>query len=100
MMMLGVCIVDILKGFGMMFIQLLFYCVIFLLFIMGWRRVIQERRRFGRKIYTLFSVARGTLVLSIVFSIILSLLTIFVGIVVSLEIIVVLTIVMIVVSLT
>lgn len=100
MMMLGVWIVDILKGFGMMFIQPLFYWVIFLLFIMGWRRVKQERRQFGRKIYTLFSEARGTLVLSIVFSIILSLLTIFVGIVVSLEIIVVLTIVMIVVSLT
>src|SRR5699024_1859404 len=100
MMMLGIWIIDILKGLGMMFIQPLFYWIIFLLFIMGWRRIKQERRQFGRKIFTLFSETHGTLVLSIIFSIILSLLTIFFGIVVSLEIIVVLTLVIIVVSLT
>lgn len=98
--MLGVWIIDILKGFGKMFLQPLFYWAVFFLFIMGWRRVKQERRQFGRKIFSLFSEVHGTLVLSIVFSIILSLLTIFFGIVVSLEIIVVLTIVVILISIT
>lgn len=98
--MLGVWIIEILKGIGTMFLQPLFYWMIILLFLMGYRRIKQERRHFGTKIFSLFSETQGTLILSIIFSIIMSLLAIFIGIVLSIEIIVILTIVVIIISLT
>lgn len=97
-MMLGIWVMEVGKGIGKIFLNPLFYWSILFLFLISWRRIIEERRQFGTKIFPLFSECRGTLHVSLIFSIIISLLTIFVGVVISLEMVVLLVLVLIVVS--
>lgn len=99
-MMLGMWLVEIISGIGKIFLNPLFYWMILLLFMMGWRRITRERRQFGTKIYPIFTECSGTLFISVVFSIMISLLAILIGFIMSLEMIIILIIVTIIVSLT
>src|SRR5690625_467420 len=98
--MLGIWLMEILTGIGKLFLNPLFYWIIVLLALMGWRRIKKERRQFGTKIYPFFTECQGTMFISIVFSIIISLVAILVGMVMSFEAIVLFVIVTIIVSMT
>lgn len=83
-----------------MFINPLLYWIVFLLFMMGWRRIKKERRQFGTKIYPFFTELKGTLGITIIFSILLSIASILLGFVMSFEMVALLLLVIIIVSIT
>src|SRR5690625_4028471 len=98
--MLGIWLMELLTGIGKLFLNPLLYWIVFLLALMGWRRIKKERRQFGTKIYPLFKESQGTMVISAVFSIIISLVAILIGLVMSFEMIVLIIIVTIILSVT
>lgn len=98
--MLGIGVLEVLKGIGKMFLNPLFYWVILLVLIMGWRRIKKERRQFGTKVFPLLTELKGTLSITIIFSILLSTTSILLGFMMTIEMIVLLIIVTIAVSIT
>lgn len=91
---------ELIKGIGRVFLNPLLYWAFLLTFIVGYKRVQQERNHFGVKIFNVFSEWKNTWIISIVAGLILSLLTLGLGIVLSYEMILVLSIVVIILSIT
>lgn len=98
-MMLGIGMLEALKGIGKIFLNPLLYWIIILLFIISWRRIRKERRQFGTKVYPLLTELKGTLWVTIIFGILLSAASILLGFMMSIEMLTLLVLVTIVVSL-
>lgn len=93
-------LIELAKGIGTVFLNPLLYWAILLLFVVGYRRIQQERVNFGFKIFNLFSEGKNTWIMSIVIGLIISLGTVGIGFVFSVEMILLLSIVMIILSLS
>lgn len=100
MIVLETWLLEIAKGIGKLFLNPLFYWVMILFVITGYKRIRKERIYFGMKVNDIFSEGKRTLIVSLLFSIIISLLAVSFGIVFSLEIMVVLVVVMFILSIT
>lgn len=100
MKMLTQWLIELAKGVGMLFLNPLFYWIILLLFVVGYRRIQKERMYFGIKVFDLFSEGKNTWLMSILIGLIISLATVGIGFVFSIEMILLLSIVMIILSLT
>lgn len=96
--MLGTVIMEILKGIGNMFINPLFYWIIILFIMTGYKRVKQERALFGTKIYPTLSEAGSTLIYSLLSGLFISALAVLGGFALSIEIAVILIIIVIILS--
>ncbi|UOR11693.1 hypothetical protein [Halobacillus amylolyticus] len=67
---------EIWNGLARLFIQPLFYWSVILLFILSIRRIKQERRSFGTKVFDIFAEGRSTWRVSIIGGLLLSLIAI------------------------
>lgn len=90
--------IELLYGIGRMFYNPLLYWILILLFIAGFRRIKQERKNFGVKIYDYFNEIKETLPTTLIFGLLLSLLSLTLGVVVSKQLLLILAIVTILVS--
>lgn len=92
--------IELLKGFGKLFLNPLFYWFIILGFIVSYRRIKRERLFFGVKIFNYYTEWRQTIKVSLLLGLLISILTLSIGIVLTEEIIIILTVVTIILSLT
>lgn len=88
------------KGIGKIFLNPLLYWSIVFITLVGIRRIKQERRDFGTKVFDIFSEWKGTISFSILIGLFYSVLTIGIGMVVTYDVIIILSIVTILLSLT
>ena len=93
-------LMELMKGFGKLFLNPLFYWTLCLIVLTSYRRIKKERIYFGSKIYPYFSEIRNTWVVSVIFSIIISILSIVFGIVFSFEMVILLAAISIMISIT
>lgn len=88
------------KGIGKVFLNPLLYWSIVLITLVGIRRIKQERRDFGTKVFDIFSEWKGTIGFSVFIGLFYSVVTIAIGMVVTYEVLIILSIVTILLSLT
>lgn len=93
-------LLELVKGIGKVFLNPLLYWSVLLVFIVGHRRIQQERIYFGFKIFDIFSEWKNTWMISIVLGLFISLFTVGIGLVFSYEMILLLSVVVIIMSLT
>jgi len=98
--LLQILFIELMKGFGKLFLNPLFYWSLILLLLTSYRRIKKERRYFGSKIFPFFSEIRETWVVSVIFSIIISSISIVFGFVFTVEMIILLAVISIVLSIT
>lgn len=98
--MIETWLMELLKGFGKLFLNPLLYWALLLVFMTGYFRVKQERENFGRKIFNIFSEWKNTWLISIGVGIFLSILFLSIGFVFTYESLLVLSIVVIILSIT
>ncbi|WP_163526855.1 PDZ domain-containing protein [Halobacillus ihumii] len=91
---------EIGDGLARLFVQPLFYWSVILLFMLSIRRIKQERKSFGTRVYDIFAEGRSTWRVSLVGGSILSVLAIGGGIVITYPFLLVLSLVTILLSLT
>src|SRR5699024_2486940 len=89
---------ELLKGIGKVFLNPLLYWSFIL--IVGYKRIRQERKQFGVKIFDVFSVWKKTWIISLLAGLSISLLNLGLGIVLSYESILILGIVVILLSIS
>lgn len=97
--MLEQWLLEGLKAIGKFFLNPLIYWSFILLFMSGYQRVRLERKKFGIKIFDIFSENKNTGIVSILIGLLISLITIGSGFVFSYETILLLSIVVILLSL-
>jgi hypothetical protein len=88
------------KGIGTIFINPLFYWIIFLMIAVSYKRAKQERKQFGRRISPALEEIRFTLLISIISSIVISLFTLSFGLMITYETSLLLIVTIIVLSVT
>ncbi|SHF88869.1 PDZ domain-containing protein [Ornithinibacillus halophilus] len=93
-------LLEIAKGIGRLFLNPLLYWFILLLFFTGYKRVKQERKQFGIKVFDIFSEWRDTWVLTLLLGIFISIISIMLGLVFSIETLLILSFVTIILSVT
>ncbi|MHA6252335.1 PDZ domain-containing protein [Oceanobacillus sp. CAU 1775] len=93
-------LLEVGKGVGRLFLNPLFYWGIFILFLVGYRRIKQERYHFGRKIFGLFSEIRHTLLPSLIFGLLFSVIILGAGVIFSVDSLIMLVIAIIILSLS
>ncbi|MFD2045007.1 PDZ domain-containing protein [Ornithinibacillus salinisoli] len=98
--MLEAWLMELLKALGRLFLNPLLYWSIFLVLLVGYRRVKRDRIKFGSKVFDVFSEWKGTWGLSILIGIFISLVTIGIGFVFAYETIILLSVVAILLSLS
>lgn len=86
------------KGIGKLFLNPLFYWIILLVLLTGYRRIKLERQHFGVKIFGYFSEMRGTWVAATLLGILFSIAVMLIGIVFSPSTLIILIIAMIILS--
>lgn len=91
--------IELSKGIGRVFLNMLLYWSILLIILAGYRRIMRERKDFGFKIFDLFSEWKGTWGISIGSGLVISMITLGVGIVFTYETVLLLSIVVIILSL-
>lgn len=92
--------IELLKGIGKLFLNPLTYWSVFLMFLVGYKRIKVERKQFGLKLFESFSEWISTWKLSLFIGLFISLITIGGGMVFSYDTIILLGIVTIILSLT
>jgi hypothetical protein len=92
-------LIEVGKGIGRLFLNPLFYWAIIFILLAGIRRIKQERKYFGTKVFDIFSEWKDTWGFSILIGIVYSMLIIGFGVVFNYETIMMLSAVMIVLSL-
>lgn len=98
--MLELWLMELLKGFGKLFLNPLFYWTLCLVLLTSYRRIKKERFYFGSKIFPFFSEIRKTWVISIIFSISISILSIVFGLIFTFEMVILLAFFSIILSIT
>jgi hypothetical protein len=93
-------LLEVGKGIGKVFLNPLLYWAIACIVLVGIKRIKEERRNFGTKVYDVFTEWKDTWGFAIFIGLFFSVITIGVGMVISYEVIFVLSIVTILVSLT
>lgn len=93
-------LIELGKGIGRLFLNPLLYWAIALIIIVGIRRIKQERRYFGTKVFDILTEWKDTVGFSILVGVFYSIVTMVVGMVISVEAILVLSIVTILLSLS
>ena len=91
---------ELLKGIGKVFLNPLLYWSFILIVIVGYKRIRQERKQFGVKIFDVFSEWKKTWIISLLAGLSISLLNLGLGIVLSYESILILGIVVILLSIS
>jgi len=91
---------ELLKGIGKVFLNPLLYWSFILIVIVGYKRIRQERKQFGVKIFDVFSEWKKTWIISLLAGLFISLLNLGLGIVLSYESILILGIVVILLSIS
>lgn len=92
--------IELLKGFGKLFLNPLLYWFVILGFLISYRRIRRERQFFGMKIFNFYAEWQQTLLLSLLLGLFLSFLTLGIGVVFTQEMLVILIVVTIILSLT
>lgn len=93
-------LIELVKGIGKFFLNPLAYWSVILIFLVGYKRIKEERRQFGFKLFDSFSEWIRTWKLSLLLGVFISLVTIGAGMVFSYDVIILLAIVSIILSLT
>lgn len=93
-------LIELVKGIGKLFLNPLAYWSIILIFIVGYKRVKQERKQFGIKLFDVFAEGISRWKLSLLLGCLLSLITLGVGMVFSYDVIILLSAVIFILSLT
>lgn len=93
-------LIELAKGIGKFFLNPLIYWSILLMFLVGYKRIRQERRHFRIKIDDPLAEWRSSWKLSLILGLIISLITIGAGMVFAYDVVILLVIVTIILSLT
>ena len=88
------------KGIGRLFLNPLFYWAILVIFLVGYRRIKQERDHFGTKVFGLFSEVKATWLPSLILGLIFSIIILTSGIIFSANSLILLVIAIILLSLS
>lgn len=88
------------KGIGRLFLNPLFYWAILVIFLVGYRRIKQERDHFGTKVFGLFSEVKATWLPSLILGLIFSIIILASGIIFSAKSLILLVIAIILLSLS
>lgn len=99
-MVLEPYLVEFIKGIVRIFFNPLLYWMLFIAFMMGYKRVKQERRQFGRSVFPFGQEIRSTALISIISSLVLSVLAVLFGLFASNEWMFILIVVCILLSIT
>ncbi|APC49125.1 PDZ domain-containing protein [Virgibacillus halodenitrificans] len=92
--------IELGKGLAKLFLQPLLYWSLFLVVLAGYRRIKQERKNFGIKIFDVFSEWKNTLFFSLLLGVIFSVIFLGTGMVLSYEVMFIISIVIILLSIT
>ncbi|HLS09715.1 PDZ domain-containing protein [Lentibacillus sp.] len=93
-------VMELVKGIGRFFLNPLVYWTIILSLVVSYRRIKQERRLFGQKVFDIFSEWKDTWLVTTIFGLMLSIITIGAGVVFSYETIMLIAAVTILLSIT
>ncbi|WP_042142686.1 PDZ domain-containing protein [Paucisalibacillus sp. EB02] len=93
-------LIEIAKGIGKLFLNPLLYWSVIFIILIGIRRIKQERRYFGTKVFDVLSEWKDTWGFSVIIGIFYSIVIIGIGMVISYEAIIILSIVTILLTLT
>lgn len=99
-MVLEPYVLEFAKGIGRLFLNPLLYWILLISFVMGYKRVKQERRQFGRSVFPFIQEIRFTALISVISSLLLSVLAVLFGLFASYEWMLVLMLVVILLSIT